>query len=469
MGYFAENFDIVLEQVQPINEAYFGKTKEVYAIEKAIHDFRFPYLQKAGETSQFLNIDTYSPKMNSDPNKKKLEKAISNCFGFSEASIDIIQSAQNNAATMPSSFSVDLGSDKLYRSAKKSSSKKTGFKFDKNDGIIFMMQIYAGMFLNKNFTDAELTAILLHEIGHNFSPVAERGCKVAYKFPAIAVMLVILSQIASQIAAYGVMGVKVIVDIPSIVGSVIGNILSSSNAGKKIIITIDDIGDKIVADLEKVSPGFVNFLRGFVTAANVSSEVLGSISYIQGILSPVSLASLPINFIAWIVQSLGRPTGYADEKFADAFPRMYGYGPDFISGLSKLTEESNSTAEQILNGVIPALPALNSVYMLPFYMLSSACDEHPLDIDRFNFALNDVQEELNRTDLSPKTKKIIMQDAKNMKAEYDKYYNNLTKLDKRFGMGIYQKIVQSVFGGSIKSKTKARHVNDDINKFFDEL
>ena len=125
--------------------------------------------------------------------------------------------------------------------------------------------------------------------------------------------------------------------------------------------------------------------------------------------------------------------------------------------------------EQVLNEYIPVLPALYSVYMLPFYMLSSACDEHPLDIDRFNFALNDVQEELNRTDLSPKTKKIIMQDAKNMKAEYDKYYNNLTKLDKRFGMGIYQKIVQSVFGGSIKSKTKARHVNDDINKFFDEL
>ena len=93
MGYFAENFDIVLEQVQAINEAYFGKTKEVYAIEKAIHDFRFPYLQKAGETSQFLNIDTYSPKMNSDTNKKKLEKTISNCFGFSEASINIIQSS----------------------------------------------------------------------------------------------------------------------------------------------------------------------------------------------------------------------------------------------------------------------------------------------------------------------------------------------------------------------------------------
>ena len=34
MGYFAENFDYVLEQVEAINEAYFGKTKEVLAIEK---------------------------------------------------------------------------------------------------------------------------------------------------------------------------------------------------------------------------------------------------------------------------------------------------------------------------------------------------------------------------------------------------------------------------------------------------
>ena len=81
MGYFAENFDYVLEQVEAINEAYFGKTKEVYDIEKALHNLRAPYItDKDNFGGQFLNLDTYTPKLQSDPNKRKLEKAIINEF-----------------------------------------------------------------------------------------------------------------------------------------------------------------------------------------------------------------------------------------------------------------------------------------------------------------------------------------------------------------------------------------------------
>ena len=59
MGYFAENFDIVLEQVEAINEAYFGKTKEVYDIEKALHNLRAPYIEKSSQ-SQFFNLDSFN-------------------------------------------------------------------------------------------------------------------------------------------------------------------------------------------------------------------------------------------------------------------------------------------------------------------------------------------------------------------------------------------------------------------------
>ena len=81
MGYFAENFDYVLEGIEAINEAYFGKTKDVLAIEKAFHDLRAPYIEKSSQ-SQFLNLDTYTPKLANDPNKRKLEKTIMKAFGF---------------------------------------------------------------------------------------------------------------------------------------------------------------------------------------------------------------------------------------------------------------------------------------------------------------------------------------------------------------------------------------------------
>ena len=122
MGYFAENFDYVLEGIEAINEAYFGKTKDVLAIEKAFHDLRAPYIEKSSQ-SQFLNLDTYTPKLANDPNKRKLEKTIMKAFGFSDACIQIENSGMNNAETMSSSMSIDLGSQKLYKSAKKASSK----------------------------------------------------------------------------------------------------------------------------------------------------------------------------------------------------------------------------------------------------------------------------------------------------------------------------------------------------------
>ena len=56
-----------------------------------------------------------------------------------------------------------------------------------------------------------------------------------------------------------------------------------------------------------------------------------------------------------------------------------------------------------------------------------------------------------------------------MKEEYDKYIKNISKLGKTMSYGLYTSVVNKLFGGTIKGKIKARHVNDDINKFFDEL
>ena len=73
--------------MQIVNEAYFGKTKEVLAIEQAVHDLRAPYIKDYDHT---LNMDTYTPRINRDPNKQKLQEAICDAFGFSDALFQII-------------------------------------------------------------------------------------------------------------------------------------------------------------------------------------------------------------------------------------------------------------------------------------------------------------------------------------------------------------------------------------------
>ena len=468
MGYFAENFDYVLEGIEAINEAYFGKTKDVLAIEKAFHDLRAPYIEKSSQ-SQFLNLDTYTPKLANDPNKRKLEKTIMKAFGFSDACIQIENSGMNNAETMSSSMSIDLGSQKLYKSAKKASSKKNGFKFDKNDDIVFLEIMYSGVILNPNITDAELTAITLHEIGHNFSPAAERGCKVVYRFPALAMILRIVSDICGQIAAYSFAGFRVVVDPVSIACQTIMSILEASNAGKKVVINIKGLEKNIIADLSKVSPGFIKFIGNLMTGKAIAGEVMNSVSYLMKYSNIPTLASLPINVIKWIGGALGNPSGYSDEKFADAFPRMYGYGAELISALQKLSNSSNYAAEEIVDKNLPILPAIYNLYMLPFNICAHTFDEHPDDFDRYNFIISDIQKELDKTDLDPKKKKQIMQDAKDMKDEYEKYQDNMVKLNKNGAYGLYSKVVLKLFGGTLKSKVKGTHVNKDIDKFIDEL
>ena len=62
-----------------------------------------------------------------------------------------------------------------------------------------------------------------------------------------------------------------------------------------------------------------------------------------------------------------------------------------------------------------------------------------------------------------------MQDAKDMKEEYEKYKANMVKINKNGAYGLYSKVVLKLFGGTLKSKIKGTHVNDDIDKFIDEL
>ena len=148
---------------------------------------------------------------------------------------------------------------------------------------------------------------------------------------------------------------------------------------------------------------------------------------------------------------------------------MYGYGPELISGLAKLDTQSNSAVEYIADNYFPLLPAIYGVYNLPFMLAKITFNEHPQKFDRFNFVISDIEKELARTDLDPKTKKKIKQDAIEMKKEYEKYQKSMLKLNKNSAYNLYSAITIKLFGGSLKSKVASRNVNKDIDKFIDEL
>ena len=107
--------------------------------------------------------------------------------------------------------------------------------------------------------------------------------------------------------------------------------------------------------------------------------------------------------------------------------------------------------------------------MFPFQLLNIALDEHPLDADRMNFAINDLKKELDRTDLKPYVRQQILQDAKEMEEGLNTYRENISKIGKNKMLSVYTEGVIKLFGGTLRGKLIGKNVNTDIDDFIEEI
>lgn len=161
----------------PLNEIYFGKTNSILAIEDLISKFRLCY----GIKDIVHNLKEFR-QASADPILKKIAQYLCNAFGFADASVIIVRDPVQNAYTM--SFIIDSIdkhgnlvmsktarlTDDVYKNSIIVSNR--GFKFnDSKIQVGFLVCINTGLILSKILTSAEITAILLHEIGHSFSKI----------------------------------------------------------------------------------------------------------------------------------------------------------------------------------------------------------------------------------------------------------------------------------------------------------
>lgn len=172
---------------------------------------------------------------------------------------------------------------------------------------------------------------------------------------------------------------------------------------------------------------------------------------------------LPFNAILHAVDAVSDPTGYEDEKFADAFATSYGYGQELNSFLMKLRSYNYSVGA--LDKNIPIFSALKEIYMLPFTVVLSGLDEHPIDAARASSTIKQLKKELeNDKSLKPATKKKIEEDIKNIEKLYDHHQESMQGIPKGSDVyRAYQQTMFKVFGGDIRGKFMATHVSDDID------
>ena len=427
-----------------LNEAYFGKVPKVVRIEKVIAELKAKY-----------DGDIYNPKISVDPLWRKLGDAIYDGFGLRPI-FDIFNDPMWNMATIPIGMAFDVALKEDIR--KYIIVDKEGYRYDKKAGYMVCFLIYTGLFFDKLTNTKEVTAILLHEIGHNFTP------------SAIPVGALDRLFTISQFIAYIGMGIIAITSSSTFITSLFASstviMFLSSNAGKKFCKDLDDYLRKKFPSSYYYSMYIDSVFKGYQGLIN---DFLGTYSFIQlpfvviQRFSNVFLGQLRhigMSGIAMPVTKIRQLTlGYTDESFADSFPTMYGYGPDLASAFDNHSfggELGSSSITQEVKKVCPLYTNFYDLVILPFVILIEAFDEHPSLASRYLVIKKNLEYNLNKNKtIREEDKKRIRNDLQRLQKTID----NLTKInakspfkDRAMITKLYYAFIYHIMGGDIKSR-----------------
>lgn len=393
----------------PIQEVYFGKKNELREMERIIGQLRSKY-----------SGSSYNVKINTDPLLLEFNEKMADFFGLYSYNLSITAGHIYNAYTMPVSYSITFDRNK-------SVADKNGFKYNKNARYSIMTVIFQGLFTSDEFTDAEIMAILLHEMGHNFSACISGS--------------IFTMQMAMKIIAVIAMAFGAAVDLETAV----------TIAPNDLRNIINDIRVYIKKEMPYIYyiKGALEGIEGLLR--DLAMNAYGVVDFFTFGLTKIPMAVITV--ISKGIANILMPVRYSDEKIADAFAGSYGYSQELQSALYKMDKHEGGIITSEVLKKIPVVGPMQDVLSLPAHIMISAIDEHPIYIERYNAAIRQLEHDLSKNNIDPKTRKIIEADLKGLKKQVDevlkindKYKDNMT------GRKLYWTIMNNVFEGDIKHK-----------------
>ena len=396
MGIYADR--ALLEQksnqdfIQAINEVYFGRTASINSLFNAYCDWREPFISTTKySTASIKNFYNKDLQVFIDKTCKQ--------FGLESFSYIVLNSEQVN------SFTLYVTGE---RGPKNIEITKNGYRFKSNPAVA--VGVYSGLCFNPEYTNEEVFAIFLHEIGHNFQTSAN---KTSFSLSIAAKIFNFLEACAK--AALG--------NTEDLTGFLVSGIVTANpvvSAFNKIdnSIKFNEAFGNIYSALTWLKAGIESGLDLINSLTSIPRRPINLI--MSGIYSMISLLLNPIN-------SIDR---YYDERFADGFAASYGFAEPLKSALSKFDGKGISR-NAIVDDAIGSIPVVSHLYAaacLPGLMLCSAADEHPSFEARAYSILKDLKTDLKDPNLSPQLKKQIEKEIKEYEDSMDRYFKESKKL-----------------------------------------
>lgn len=427
---FKPSFSKPIQENTIINEAYFG-SKPVEKIQKQLTKARAKYL------NQDLFKSTYKDNINLDNDMMELNRCFEEVFGFKSFSLHVYNSKQYNACTYPISNRIDTGFNPS-KNLKYSQSK--GYYYDKDAGYSTLVLISSGLFCNPEFTDREILAILLHEVGHNFSPSIDDYLNISSYNVRLLYYIVVLFDFVTLITN------------PDLY---VKQLAAGSNATLAGYNKLNEKINKNFPELKKVSHIFG---RGISFLKDLGVELIIALNNIIILVNPIgSLLMVLYNKLSSIdlLRFFEVYNGYRNEKFADAFATSYGYGKDLSTALDKFETKPGLMSDKIINDM-PLVGTIFNLYNIPIETLSYLLDPHPKTLARINNQIEYCKMELDNINLNPKMERELRTTIKDIESYVQKAYN-LSK-DEKFNNSLYYKRIYAyyllkLFGGDIREKT----------------
>lgn len=423
-----------------LNEAYFGKTKDVLNIEKAISAFRKKYAKSDNYHIYELD-DTDFNAMQKDKLKRNIEKAFEDCFGFGVCELTIYGNVMMNAFTIPVGQRFDTDNRKALIVT------PSGYKYDRSADFALIIGCFAGLMCNYKYTDAEVTAILLHEVGHNFSGsvnhrigILEGVCKT-FNFLTAMINLCILNPFPLMV--YNNSVAKWLIDFEKKLYKEYPNLMLFK--------------DSVLY--------WINFYRNLINELNFVSKAINFLAI------PVNYINIIINFLLQkVIGMLLYPSrifhefyGYSDEKFADQFATMYGYGPELASAMEKTPSFNYGLATQkLFEDNLPILSAMYDLTTFPLMAIITALDPHPANIERLESSIRVLKVEAQYC--NPGMRSRLNKDIAILERQRDEYFLSVKAIrrkDQQINPGYFSKsyyaALYGIFGGDMR-----HHVFDNL-------
>lgn len=338
-----DNIDKLNESV--VNEAYFGD-KSIMPIVMQFTKFRKKWVGKL-----------YNDAINLDPELLKFNRMVEQEFGYKLFSLAVTPFNHANAGIYNIDAYSDEGAMAKYEEGVRVYKTGKGFHYDKKSNVSAVGILNFGFIYRENeYTEREIMAVILHEIGHSFFQTVNSTGNILGK----------------KESSY----LKIFKGLLDLVKTKRDSVVEPDSA-------VEELG----------KAGLFDRLRNLISLRKNSSK-FGAIMH-----------NISDTVLSKVKGQVSKNYGYSNEKFADTFATMYGFGADLSSALSKM---EHSVEKYYGNKAPGNISCAIKVFFMMRKTISAykkgTLDEHPDTLARIQSSIEYLEREVRNETIDPKLK-----------------------------------------------------------------